>query len=218
MFTRGAFLALAPGLVAVQHFNALTPPPEETFAPDVVRGDLDAIWTTLIAVGAQPFRTSNPADVEALYHKARAAITSPMTVRQAWLAIAPVLGALNDGHVGLLFPNPLNSAPQRFPLRFALVGRRCADRYRRQHEDRPDRQSHRLGRQHCGQHVSRYDACRLRRTNAIAASHTREHGGGVDCGCALWRRADLPRALDDAGRHDARRRSPRIAAGAQQRD
>ena len=44
-----------------------------------------------------------------------------MTVRQAWVAIAPVLGALNDGHVGLLFPNPLNSAPQRFPLRFALT-------------------------------------------------------------------------------------------------
>ena len=120
MLTRGTFLS-ATSAYTLAPFVAQTPAPEETFPPDVVRGDLDAIWTTLIAVGAQPFRTSNPADVEAVYRRARAAITAPMTVRQAWVAIAPVLGALNDGHVGLLFPNPLNSAPQRFPLRFALT-------------------------------------------------------------------------------------------------
>ncbi len=43
-----------------------------------------------------------------------------MTLRDAWLAIAPVLGALNDGHVGLGFPEWLNQAPLNFPLRFAL--------------------------------------------------------------------------------------------------
>jgi hypothetical protein len=117
---RAKFLALAPALLAVEHFNAQTRPPELAYPPEVVQSDLDAIWTTLIAVGAQPFRTSNQAQVESLYKKTRAAITAPMTVRQAWVAIAPVLGALNDGHVGLLFPDPLNSAPQRFPLHFAL--------------------------------------------------------------------------------------------------
>jgi hypothetical protein len=118
---RGYFLALTPALVAVQHFNALTPPPEPTFAPEIVQSDLTAIWTTLNAVGTQPFRTSNQAEVEALYKKTLASITAPMTVRQAWVAIAPVLGALNDGHVALLFPDPLNSAPRRFPLHFALA-------------------------------------------------------------------------------------------------
>lgn len=117
---RSYFLALTPALVAVQHFNALTPPPEPTFAPDVVQSDLDGIWTTLIAVGAEPFRTSNQADVEALYKKTRISLTKPMTLREAWLAIAPVLGALNDGHVGLGFPDSLNDAARAFPLFFAL--------------------------------------------------------------------------------------------------
>ena len=123
MLTRGAFLVLAATtpLTDAWKLRSQTPVPEEKFPPDVVRGDLDAIWTTLIAVGAQPFRTSNRADVEALYQKTRAAITAPLTVREAWVIISPVLGALNDGHVGLLFPNPLNSAPQRFPLHFALA-------------------------------------------------------------------------------------------------
>ena len=104
----------------MEHFNAQTPVPEPTFSAPVVQADLDALWAALIDVGAQPFRTSNRATVEALYHTTRAAITSPMTTRQAWLAVAPMLGALNDGHVTLGFPDPLNSAPRLFPLRFAL--------------------------------------------------------------------------------------------------
>jgi hypothetical protein len=117
---RGYFLALTPALVAVQHFVAQTPAPEPTFPPNVVQSDLDGIWSALLDVGAEPFFTSNRAEVEALYHKARASMTAPLTTRQAWLAIAPVLGALNDGHVSLAFPDPLNDAPFRFPLRFAL--------------------------------------------------------------------------------------------------
>ncbi len=120
MLSRASFLALTPGLLAVQHFNAQTPAPEPTFAPQIAQSDLDAIWSALLDVGAEPFFTSNRADVEALYRKMRASMTKPMTTRQAWLAIAPVLGALNDGHVGLLFPDPLNDAPRRFPLHFAL--------------------------------------------------------------------------------------------------
>ncbi|MGB6987136.1 MAG: S41 family peptidase [Candidatus Aquilonibacter sp.] len=126
MFTRGEFLAVvapaitpAPGVWKI----VATPIPDtaQRFPASVVQSDLDAIWSTLIDVGVQPFRTSNQADVEALYHKTRASITTPLSLRQAWLAIAPVLGALNDGHVGLLFPDPLNTAPQRFPLHFALA-------------------------------------------------------------------------------------------------
>jgi hypothetical protein len=117
---RGYFLAMTPALVGVQHFLTQTPPPEPTFAPEVVQSDLDGIWSALLDVGAEPFFTSNRTDVEALYRKARASMTAPLTTRQAWLAIAPVLGALNDGHVSLGFPDPLNDAPRRFPLRFAL--------------------------------------------------------------------------------------------------
>jgi hypothetical protein len=125
VFTRGEFLAVvtpaltpAPGVWKI--VPTPTPDTAQRFPASVVQSDLDAIWSTLIDVGVQPFRTSNQADVQALYHKTRASIGSPMTVREAWLAIAPVLGALNDGHVGLLFPDPLNSAPQHFPLHFAL--------------------------------------------------------------------------------------------------
>jgi hypothetical protein len=117
---RAYFLALTPALLAVRHYVELTPAPEPTFPPNVVQGDLDGMWSALIDVGTDPFFTSNRADVEALYRKQRASITKPMTTRQAWLAIAPVFGALNDGHVGILFPEPLNEAPLRFPLRFAL--------------------------------------------------------------------------------------------------
>jgi hypothetical protein len=54
------------------------------------------------------------------YRRVRESITSPMSVRSAWLAIAPVLGELNDGHVALGFPEELNKAPRRFPLRFMV--------------------------------------------------------------------------------------------------
>jgi hypothetical protein len=134
VLTRGSFLALSPALFTVLPTVKITPSPgvwkivgtptpdtAQRFPASVVQGDLDAIWTTLNAVGTQPFRTSNQGDVEALYKKTRANITKPLTVREAWVAVAPVLGALNDGHVGLLFPDPLNSAPLRFPLRFALA-------------------------------------------------------------------------------------------------
>ena len=98
-----------------------TPGNEERFEAAVVQSDLDGIWSALNDVGPQPFRTSNRADVAALYKKTRATISAPLTVRQAWLTIAPVLGALNDGHVGLLYPQDLNHAAQRFPLQFALA-------------------------------------------------------------------------------------------------
>jgi hypothetical protein len=120
MLTRLQFLAttaagaVAPALPESQATS------EPTFSPDVVRGDLDAVWSALVDVGADPFRTSKRSEVEALYRSTRASITEPLTTRQAWLTIAPVLGALNDGHVGLGFPDPLNAAPRRFPLHFAL--------------------------------------------------------------------------------------------------
>ena len=120
MLTRSQFLATTAATVVAPAVSENLATPEPHFPPDVVRGDLDALWSALIDVGADPFRTSVRSDVEARYHAARASITESLTARQAWLAIAPVLGALNDGHVGLGFPDPLNAAPRRFPLRFAL--------------------------------------------------------------------------------------------------
>ncbi len=120
MFTRGLFLTAASAFAATPLLALDKRRSETRFAADVVRGDLDAIWSALLDVGAEPFKASNRASVEERYRAARAGITSAMTARDAWLAIVPVLGALNDGHVGLGFPDPLNAAPRRFPLRFAL--------------------------------------------------------------------------------------------------
>ncbi len=79
------------------------------------------MWAAMLDVSVYPFRTSNRADVERAYQTARASIDSPMSVREAWTKIAPVFGALNDGHVSLAFPgSALNEAAYRFPVFFAL--------------------------------------------------------------------------------------------------
>ena len=95
-------------------------PDDDIISPDTVIASLDSIWTTLLDVGADPFLTSKREDVERHYRAARNSITAPMTLNKAWLTVAPVLGSLNDGHVGLGFPEPLNAAPRHFPLRFRL--------------------------------------------------------------------------------------------------
>lgn len=117
-FTRRGFLAAASLATAVPALAGAMPEPR--FTPEQVRGDLDAIWSALLDVGPQPFRTADRMAVEALYKATRAAIAQPMSIREAWIVIAPVLGALNDGHVGLGFPNPLDQVPRLFPLRFVL--------------------------------------------------------------------------------------------------
>jgi hypothetical protein len=90
---------------------------EPVFSAADVRADLDAIWLVLGEISPDPFRTAKAQQVEAYYRRARARIVSPMTLRAAWLAIAPVLGGLKDGHVGVGFDDALNSAAQHFPLR-----------------------------------------------------------------------------------------------------
>jgi Peptidase family S41 len=117
---RSKFIRMASLLAAAPLLGVDSQPDDPTFSPSVIQSDIDAIWKTLIDIGAQPFRTSDRAAVEALYNQIRASVTSPMTVREAWVAISPLLGALNDGHVGLGFPTALNKAPLRFPLFFSL--------------------------------------------------------------------------------------------------
>ena len=117
---RRAFLASSAAVPVAPLLSVASAENDVRFDAELVREDLDAIWVALLDVGAEPFLTSARSTVEDRYRVARAAITSAMTTREAWLAIAPVLGALNDGHVGLGFPDPLNAAPRRFPLRFAL--------------------------------------------------------------------------------------------------
>jgi len=93
---------------------------EPLLNPCALQGDLDAIWSTLLEVSPDPFQSSDRQGVTDLFHHARSRITSPITAREAWLAISPVLGALNDGHVAVGFPGALNEAPHRFPLSFAV--------------------------------------------------------------------------------------------------
>ena len=121
MITRRAALAMGGAGLVTPPLSARAQEVEAVYAASVVRADLDALWTTLQAVSPEPFRTSHRAAVEALYRRTRERITSPLTVREAWLAVAPVLGALNDGHVGLGFPGELNAAALHFPLAFAVA-------------------------------------------------------------------------------------------------
>ncbi|HTW85330.1 MAG TPA: S41 family peptidase [Candidatus Sulfotelmatobacter sp.] len=118
---RGSFLRIGAALGIAPLLGAAAAVAEPTFTAEVVRADLDAIWAALLDVGADPFLAADRATVEALYRSTRETIRVPLTVRQAWLAIAPVLGALNDGHVSLGFDGLLAAAARRFPLRFALA-------------------------------------------------------------------------------------------------
>ena len=120
MLGRSAFINLIASYVALPAVPMVFDGLERSYSPQVIRGDLDAIWSTLIEVGVEPFRTSDRSTVEAIYRQVRAAIASPMSLREAWLAISPVLGALNDGHVGLGFPSGFREALYQFPLGFAL--------------------------------------------------------------------------------------------------
>jgi Peptidase family S41 len=120
MISRKAFLAAVSAAGAVTLTGTGAADSEKRYSPEAVRNDLDGIWSTLIDVGAQPFRTSSRERVELQYRNARASIVAPMTPLQAWLTIAQVLGALNDGHVGLGFPGALKDAPFAFPLFFTL--------------------------------------------------------------------------------------------------
>ena len=120
MVTRRAALAMSGAGLLSATPAAWAQEPDVAYAAADVRADLDALWTTIQAVSPDPFRTSDRAMVEALYRQTRAGMTSPLTVRQAWLAIAPVLGALNDGHVGLGLPGELKAAALRLPFAFAV--------------------------------------------------------------------------------------------------
>ncbi len=119
--TRRDFLAASSAFAMTALFPAVAIAEEKLFTAAQVASDLDAIWSTLLDVGAEPFFTSDRAAVTRLYHATRLSLTGSMSVREAWVAISPVLGALNDGHVALLFPEPLNSAALGFPLYFVLA-------------------------------------------------------------------------------------------------
>ncbi|MBV8639575.1 MAG: hypothetical protein JO322_15965 [Candidatus Eremiobacteraeota bacterium] len=120
MASRRVFLQSILCAATAPILGAVTSSREAVFTPDDVRADLDSMWTAMLDVGVYPFRTSNRTSVERGYRQARAAIVKPMTLREAWVAIAPVFGALNDGHVSLAFTQDLNDAARRFPLWFAL--------------------------------------------------------------------------------------------------
>jgi hypothetical protein len=117
MFTRRMMIGSATACLGLPAGPLRAQETEEVFPAGAVREDLDAIWSTLHNVSPDPFRTTQPALVEAIYSHARASLVAPTTLRSAWLTIAPVLGALNDGHASLGFNEALNAATIAFPLR-----------------------------------------------------------------------------------------------------
>lgn len=120
MTTRKSFIAAASAAGALALMGAGAEPAQKFYSPGELQADLDGIWQALLDVGAQPFRTSSRERVEALYRSARASIAAPMPVMQAWLTMAPVLGALNDAHVFLGFPGELNKTAFAFPMFFSV--------------------------------------------------------------------------------------------------
>lgn len=97
---------------------------EHLFPAEAVRADLTEIWHTLLDVSAAPFSTSSRATVENLYRRTLGTIVAPLTSRQAWLTISPVLAALHDGHIGVAFPEPLNSEVFSTPVLFSIADER----------------------------------------------------------------------------------------------
>jgi hypothetical protein len=123
MFTRRALIGSAAAYLMPQARPVYAQQGETMFSASDVREDLDAIWSALREVSRDPFRTAHAEQVEASYRRTRADMVAPMTLRAAWLASAPVLGALNDGHAALGFDDALNAAAQHFPLRFSTSER-----------------------------------------------------------------------------------------------
>jgi hypothetical protein len=123
MITRRALIGSAGSSLALMSSPARAEEGEATFEAGAVRQDLDAIWSALREVSPDPFRAAQASQAEAAYKRVRAGLAAPMTMRTAWLAISPVLGALNDGHVALGFDDALNASAQRFPLRLATTQR-----------------------------------------------------------------------------------------------
>jgi hypothetical protein len=71
------------------------------FSAAALREDLDQLWHALLAVGVYPFATSDRAAVTSRYRETRASLVEPADALSFVLKIAPVFGALNDGHVGV---------------------------------------------------------------------------------------------------------------------
>jgi hypothetical protein len=97
--------------------------PDASFSPGQLRADLDALWQTLLDVGADPFRTSHRGDVEAAYRALRAGFEGPLTVRAFYLRVAALFAQLNDGHVDVVLPELIaygRAGGGLFPLRFDI--------------------------------------------------------------------------------------------------
>jgi hypothetical protein len=97
--------------------------PATSFSPEQLRADLDALWQTLLDVGADPFRTSNRGDVEMAYRSLRAGLDTPMTARAFYLRVAALFAQLNDGHVDVVLPELIaygRAGGGLFPLRFDI--------------------------------------------------------------------------------------------------
>ena len=119
--SRSAFVAL---LLATSARAALGFPSDgarSVLPPSLLRHDLDELWNTLLAVGVYPFHTSDRAAVTERYRTVRAALAGPLDAPSFALTVAPIFGALNDGHVGI-GPPPGSVDALSVPVRCTPAG------------------------------------------------------------------------------------------------
>lgn len=99
--TRSEFVASLLATSAQATLGSSSTGPPGALQPSLLRHDLDELWNTLLAVGVYPFYTSDRAAVAERYRAVRASLTAPLDAQSFVLTVAPVFGALNDGHVGI---------------------------------------------------------------------------------------------------------------------
>ncbi len=101
MTDRGTFLASLAAAAAIGGRRSSALAGGAVLPADAQRHDLDELWNTLLAVGVAPFAAADRRSVVERYLETRAALRTPLDSGAFLLRIAPVFGALNDGHVGL---------------------------------------------------------------------------------------------------------------------
>ena len=117
---RGAFVAALLATATGGPQQTLAQGARTPIPVSLLHHDLDQLWNALLAVGVYPFATSNRQAVIARYREIRAALV-PMDALSFVLAISPLFGALDDGHVGVR-PNAAFMDALAVPVRCTLVG------------------------------------------------------------------------------------------------
>ncbi len=123
IFLLTAFLFLCPG-IGVSGQEAT-----DAYSPEELQEDFALFRSVLEQVHGGFARYSSEEDMTALFEKARVRLNAPGTERQFYGILAPLIGAINDGHTGIdpsrRFDRRLTRARIFFPLRLRFLSGRA---------------------------------------------------------------------------------------------